>query len=303
MKDEIRKKILSFQKSEITEHHIYLKLAAIEKSARNKEVLEKIAADEFRHYQVWKKYTGQDVLPGRFTIGKYVLIARLFGLTFGLKLMESGEGKAQEVYGEIVSSVAEASGIAADENAHEHELLEMIDEERLKYAGSIVLGLNDALVELTGALAGLTFALGNARLVAVAGAITGIAAALSMAASEFLSTKSEGGGSPIIQGEARPSLQGGKDPVKASVYTGIAYILTVTLLVLPYLLLQNLPVSLGWMLVNAVVIIYAFTFYISVAKGFDFRKRFLEMVSISLGVAGLSFLIGLGVRALLNIEV
>ncbi|MFA5167465.1 MAG: VIT1/CCC1 family protein [Candidatus Omnitrophota bacterium] len=288
MNDEIKKKILVFQKSEITEHHIYLKLAAIEKSARNKDVLEKIAADELRHYHVWKKYTGQDVLPDRFTVEKYVLIARLFGLTFGLKLMESGEGKAQEAYGEMISSVVEASGIIADENTHEQELLEMIDEERLKYAGSIVLGLNDALVELTGALAGLTFALGNARLVAVAGAITGIAAALSMAASEFLSTKSEGGG---------------KDPVKASIYTGIAYILTVTLLVLPYLLLENLPVSLAWMLVNAVVIIYAFTFYISVAKGFDFRKRFLEMVSISLGVAGLSFLIGLGVRALLNIKV
>ena len=288
MNDEIKKKILVFQKSEITEHHIYLKLAAIEKSAKNREVLEKIAADELRHYEVWKKYTGQDVLPGRFTVGKYVLISRLFGLTFGLKLMENGEGKAQEAYGEMVSGVEEASRIAADENAHEHELLAMIDEERLKYAGSIVLGLNDALVELTGALAGLTFALGNARLVAVAGTITGIAAALSMAASEFLSTKSEGNG---------------KDPVKASIYTGIAYILTVTLLVLPYLLLENLLVSLVWMLVNAVVIIYAFTFYISVAKGFDFRKRFLEMVSISLGVAGLSFLIGLGVRALLNIEV
>ena len=288
MNDPMMKKLLAFQKSEITEHFIYLRLAAIEKGAKNKEILEKIAADELRHYQVWKKYTGQDVLPDRFTVEKYVLIARLFGLTFGLKLMESGEGKAQEAYGEMISSVVEASGIIADENTHEQELLEMIDEERLKYAGSIVLGLNDALVELTGALAGLTFALGNARLVAVAGAITGIAAALSMAASEFLSTKSEGGG---------------KDPVKASIYTGIAYILTVTLLVLPYLLLENLPVSLAWMLVNAVVIIYAFTFYISVAKGFDFRKRFLEMVSISLGVAGLSFLIGLGVRALLNIKV
>jgi len=288
MDNETQKKILSFQKSEITEHHIYRKLAAIEKSTKNKEVLEKIAADELRHYQIWKKYTGRDVLPGRFTIEKYVFIARFFGLTFGLKLMEGGEGKAQEAYGEMIAGFSEASQIAADENAHEHELLAMIDEERLKYVGSIVLGLNDALVELTGALAGLTFALGNARLVAVAGAITGIAASLSMAASEFLSTRSE---------------SGGKDPVKASVYTGIAYILTVTLLILPYLVLENLPVSLVWMLTNAVVIIYVFTFYISVAKDLDFRKRFFEMVSISLGVAGLSFLIGLGVRALLNIEV
>ncbi len=287
MNDVIRKKMLSFQKSEITEHVIYLKLTAIEKNAKNKAVLEKIAADELRHYEIWKKHTGQEVLPCRLTIAKYVWISRVLGLTFGLKLMEGGEGKAQDAYREIASGAAEASAIAAEEDAHERELLEMIDEERLKYAGSMVLGLNDALVELTGALAGLTFALGNARLVAMAGAITGIAASLSMAASEFLSTKSE---------------EDAKDPVKAATYTGIAYILTVTLLILPYLLLENLLVSLGWMLANAVAIIYAFTFYISVAKGLDFRKRFLEMVSISLGVAGLSFLIGLGVRFFLHID-
>lgn len=287
MTDAMKQKMLSFQKSEITEHFIYLKLAAIEKNAKNKTVLEKIAADELRHYEIWKKHTGREILPCRFTVAKYVWISRFLGLTFGLKLMEGGEGKAQDAYRAIASSVTEASAIAVDEDAHEHELLDMIDEERLKYAGSMVLGLNDALVELTGALAGLTFALGNARLVAMAGAITGIAASLSMAASEFLSTKSE---------------EDGKDPVKAAIYTGIAYIMTVTLLILPYLLLENLLVSLGWMLVNAVVIIYVFTFYISVAKSLDFRKRFLEMVSISLGVAGLSFLIGLGVRFFLHIE-
>ena len=164
----------------------------------------------------------------------------------------------------------------------------MIDEEKLKYVGSVVLGLNDALVELTGALAGLTFALSSARLVASAGAITGIAASLSMAASEYLSTKSEGGG---------------KSPIKAAVYTGIAYTLTVAALILPYLLLSHLLISLGLMLIIAVVIIYAFTFYICVVKGLNFRKRFLEMLFISLGVAGLSFLIGLGVRVLLKVEV
>ncbi len=286
--DEIRKKLLQFQKNEITEYHIYTKLASIEKKPHNKEVLQAISADELSHYGVWKKHTGADVAPDGFSVWKYVWISRLLGLSFGLKLMENGEKNAQKTYDGITSDVADAARISAEEEAHEDKLLEMIDEERLKYAGSIVLGLNDALVELTGALAGLTFALPNAHLVATAGAITGIAASFSMAASEFLSTKSEGDGN---------------NPIKAAVYTGIAYIMTVTILILPYILFKNLLVSLGLMLVSAVIIIFAFTFYISVAKGLDFRKRFLEMVSISLGVAGLSFLIGLGVRALLNIDV
>ena len=51
----------------------------------------------------------------------------------------------------------------------------MIDEEKLKYIGAVVLGMNDALVELTGTLAGLTLALQNEKLVGVAGLITGVA--------------------------------------------------------------------------------------------------------------------------------
>ncbi|MFA6079479.1 MAG: VIT1/CCC1 transporter family protein [Candidatus Omnitrophota bacterium] len=287
MNNETRNKILSFQKSEMTEYFIYTKLALIEKNTNNKEILEKVALDELRHYNIWKKYTQEDVRPDRFKIWEYTLIARFFGLTFGLKLMENGEVSAQEVYGNMTSSVAEATGIAEEEDAHEHQLLDMIDEEKLKYVGSIVLGLNDALVELTGALAGLTFALANARLVAIAGVITGIAGAMSMSASAYLSAKSE---------------SGGKNPAKASIYTGITYISTVTVLVLPYLLLNNLLLSLGIMLVSTVAIILIFTFYVSVAKNLDFRKRFLEMVSISLGVAALSFIIGFGVRGLLHIE-
>ncbi len=285
MNDEIKRRILSFQRNEITEHFIYLKLAAIERNASNKEVLKNIASDELKHYNIFKSYTKEDVTPNHFMIWRYFLIARFLGLTFGLKLMESGEEGAQEAYAKMTSDVIEAAEILKDEDVHERELLEIIDEERLKYIGSVVLGLNDALVELTGALAGLTFALGNPRVVATAGAITGIAASLSMAASEFLSTKSEGGG---------------KNPIKASVYTGIAYSLTVTILILPYLLFSNLLISLAIMLTNAIIIIFTFTFYISIAKGLNFRKRFLEMVSISLGVAALSFLIGLGVRALLH---
>ena len=57
-----------------------------------------------------------------------------------------------------------AQKIAEDEERHEQKLLAILDEERLQYVGSMVLGLNDALVELTGTLAGLTLALQNTKL-------------------------------------------------------------------------------------------------------------------------------------------
>ncbi len=278
--------LLKYQRNEITEHLIYGRLAAAEKNAENAEVLRAIAADELRHYEFWKKHTGRDIAPSRLRVYFYYWIARVLGLTFGIKLMERGEEAAQKKYGAIESAVPGAAAIARDEEVHEKKLIGMLDEEKLRYVGSIVLGLNDALVELTGTLAGLSFALQNTRLVALAGFITGIAASLSMAASEYLSTKHEGGESPL----------------KSSVYTGITYVATVLVLIAPYLFIGNYLLCLAATLGTAVCIILLFNFYISVAKDLPFARRFFEMAAISLGVAAISFGIGFALRVWIGIE-
>ncbi len=53
---------------------------------------------------------------------------------------------------------------------------------------------------------------------------------------------------------------------------------------------------------NALVVILFFTFYISVAKGIPFKKRFVEMVIISFGVAALAFVIGFFVKMFLKVD-
>lgn len=286
--ESTNKKLIEIQRSEITEHHIYKKLASIVTGENNKKILNQLSEEELNHYNIWKKNTGVDVKPNFFKVWLYFFVSKFFGLTFGLKLMEKGESIAQATYKELESEVEEAKRIEKDENEHELKIIDMIDEIGLKYVGSIVLGLNDALVELTGALAGLTFALQNSQVVALAGLITGIAASMSMAASEYLSIKSEN--------------RGGKNPVRAAIYTGIAYIVTVFFLIVPFLLLNNVFLSLGISLVTAVLIIALFTFYVSVAQEISFWKRFLEMAGLSLGVALFSFLIGMVLRMFFNVE-
>jgi VIT1/CCC1 family predicted Fe2+/Mn2+ transporter len=284
---ETERIVLAAQRNEITEHFIYQKLAKSIRDPHNKTILTRIADDELRHYNYWKGLTQQEVRQSRWKIWAYYLISRIFGVTFGIKLMERGEGEAQRAYRDISSLFPDAEDIAKDEDEHERQLIDLIDEERLKYIGSMVLGLNDALVELTGALAGLTLALQNTRLIAMTGFITGIAASLSMATSEYLSTKSE---------------EGSQDPLKASLYTGSAYVLTVLFLIFPFLLFANYYFCLGFTLFNALLVILIFTFYISVAKDTPFRERFIEMASISLGISALTFIIGLLVRIFLNVE-
>ncbi|MBN1779732.1 VIT1/CCC1 transporter family protein [bacterium] len=284
----VRNILLLYQKNEITEHHIYMKLAERIGSRENRQVLESIAEDELRHYHAWKSYTGQDTAPDKRAIRKYTWISRIFGLTFGVKLMERAEENAQGSYERLLKVIPEAETVMKEENQHESALLQMLEEEMLRYTGSMVLGLNDALVELTGALAGLTLALQNTKLIALTGLITGIAAALSMGTSEYLSTKTEGNV---------------KNPLKASVYTSLTYLVTVLLLVFPYLVLNNYFLCLGCTLASAVIIIALFNYYISVAKDEPFKKRFFEMAGLSLSVAGLSFFIGLLMRRFLGVEV
>ncbi|WKZ18895.1 MAG: VIT1/CCC1 transporter family protein [Candidatus Jettenia sp. CY-1] len=272
------KKLLASQKNEITEYHIYRKLAKMVRDPDNKKILCNIAKDEFNHSQQWKKLTHKEVKPNTLKIWKYYLISRVFGLTFGLKLMERSESYTQDYYKNLdVGTEEKIREILKEEKEHENEVLNMLDEDFLQYTSSIVLGLNDALVELTGALAGLTLALKDSKLIALVGLVTGIAASLSMASSEYLSTKAE---------------EGKKIPLKASIYTGTSYLLTVFILICPYLFIENYFVSLAITLPLAVLIIFVFNYYISIARDLSFKKQFMEMAGLSLGIAVFSFFVG-----------
>ena len=280
--------LLALQQEEINGYHTYNRLSKIVKDKNNSKILKRIAGEEFKHYKIWKEYTRQEVSPNKWKIRFFFWVSKLFGLTFGIRLMEQGEEKVQIEYENLIKAIPEAADVLADEEKHEDELLDMLDEQSLQYAGSVVLGLNDALVELTGALAGLTFAFQNTNLIALAGLITGISASLSMAASEYLSVKSD---------------ESGQNPLRSALYTGIAYVFTVIMLILPYLLATNYYISLTWTIVNAILIIAVFNYYISVVRGYNFRQRFLEMATISLGVALLSFVIGNLIRTWIGIDI
>ncbi|HEY51159.1 MAG TPA: rubrerythrin family protein [Dehalococcoidia bacterium] len=285
---EVKRKVLEMQKGEITEHFIYEALSRATKDSGNKEILRRIASEERRHYDLWKRHTNEDIKPDRWLVWRYCFISRTLGLTFGLKLMERGEQKAEAAYDALAQYVPEAREIAREEDNHEKQLISLIDEERLQYIGAIVLGLNDALVELTGALSGFTLALQNTRLIAVVGLITGIAASMSMAGSEYLATKSE---------------EDARSPLKSAVYTGFAYILTVMLLIFPYFIFSNVFFSFGLMIFIAISVIFHFTFYMSVVKEISFKHRFLEMAAVSLGIAALSFVIGFLIRTFLGVDI
>lgn len=142
------------------------------------------------------------------------------------------------------------------------------------YIGAIVLGLNDALVELTGALAGFTMVLQDSRLIAMAGLTTGVAATLSMAAAEYLSKDAEDSGTA---------------PFLDALYTGLAYMVTVALLLLPFLITNRPFVALAWCLATAALIIVIFTYFCARFCNRPFKSDCLKMLCLSFAVAAISF--------------
>ena len=286
---QIMAQLVDAQRNEATEAEVYKRVAKFVKNEKNREIIANIGKMEDGHANTWKSYTKQDIQPNRPKVWIYTNVIRILGLTFGLKLMEKHERDSIINYDKLSAVIPKAKDIQKDEEEHEQQLLEMIDEKSLNYLGSIVLGLNDALVELTGVLAGLTFGLQNGKMIAAIGIITGISAAFSMAGSEYLSTKTDN--------------DGNVRPITASVYTGIAYMLTVVLLILPYLLFSNIYVALAMCIATAIAIIAVFNYYTSVAKSHPFKSRFLEMAAISLSVAFISFVIGLIVKQVFDIDI
>lgn len=284
--------LVNEQRNELTACYLYSKLSKRIKNKRNAEVLKAISEDERKHYEKIRELTGKDVKPYRIQLWFFYFISVFLGLTFGVKLLEKSEERAVDVYSEMSKESKDKidlNSILQDEQRHQYELIEMIDEERLSYVGSVVLGLNDALVELTGALAGYTFAFQNANLIAITGLITGIAASFSMAASEYLASVHED--------------TKNKKAKKSALYTGLAYVITVFLLILPFMLIGNPFISLIVTLCVAVLIILFFNYYISVAKGTPFKRRFLEMIVISLGVSGISFVVGIIIKSVFGVDI
>ena len=272
---------------EATDAVLYEALTARTKSEHNRKILEKMAGEEVRHRVTWGAYVHRTPRVNRLKVRFYLFMARIFGVVFTINLLEANEINAAEVYRKLSADVPEALRLMEDEEKHEAALADMIKEERLSYISSMVLGLSDALVELTGALAGFTLALNNNSVIGLAGFITGVAATLSMAASEYLSKKED------------PNE---KHPLKAACYTGCAYLFAVALLLTPYALTSSPLLALGLCLGNAALVILGFNLFVSVVRRKPFLRSFLEMLAICFGVAVISFLIGWAARLWLNLD-
>lgn len=284
-------------KEELFAYRIYSALA--ERAAEpNGRKLAELAEQEKSHLDFWLSVTGRSLGSVKTSRVKHALLlaaSRVLGPAFTIRWLERGEDKAIDAYKKLLSDGTltddqrtRIERMLREEQEHEAFLASGVEDDRRLYLGAAVLGLNDALVELTGGLTGLVSSISDPRLIGFAGLVVGVAAAMSMAASNFLS---------VDIGE-----ESDLNPRRAAAYTGTAYILVVIGLVLPFFLLGSRHAALLVSWSAAVIIIAAFSFYSSVMQGVSFRRRFGVMLLLGAGVAVVSYVIGRVLGAAIGIE-
>ena len=277
-----------FAQNEYRDYVTYKELARIETVPAFKRILEELTQHELEDYHFWQALASRKTFRiSPWEMGWLKTLRRVLGLTFIAKFLERHEQQAIVNYHQFLLSASgklkeDLQEILRHEEYHERALISQIKEERIQFMSSIILGLNDALIELTGALTGFAFAFQQARAVAKSGCILGVAAALSMASSAYLSARHEEG----------------KDPKKAALYTGASYLVVVSLLIAPFFLLTGFSEALAMMVFTVVVIVVGLSYYTSIVFERNFRKSFTEMLVCSGGTAIVSFLIGSLARSL-----
>ncbi|MDR0467900.1 MAG: VIT1/CCC1 family protein [Campylobacteraceae bacterium] len=288
--EELKAQALAQLQDEVNDFTIYSILAnKCKKDDGNRDIFLRLCEEEKNHYEFCKKITGEDRKPQKLLILFIVFCVNLFGVYFVLKFMENREISGKSFYKYLFDSHHESKIIYEQEINHEAKLIDMLYDKKIVYAGAIVLGMNDALVELTGTLSGIALAFSSTIAVGATGLIMGIAASLSMAGSAYLESKEN-------------EIEGIK-PLTYSLYTGVAYIITTIMLVLPFLVLDSMLFALIWMFVFVLIAIFGYNFYISIAKGLNFWRRVTQMCAITFGVAIISFAIGYSVKYIFGIDI
>lgn len=273
---------IAYARNELTEHIVYGKLSRMERNPENKALLERLSKQEYSHYEFWKSLAPDaDIKP--YTSPRYItpVLRAVLGVTFITKLMESHETDAVARYQKMLAVIpAEHKQrflqIIEDEKSHERAFIAEIKEKRISYIGFIVLGLADAIVEITGVHSGFLGVTGSTLIAGISGIIVGFAAAISMGSASYLQAKQDPEKSAIASGLA----------------TGVSYLCSVILLALPYFLIRTMLTAFTISTSVGILLVAGFTFYGAVVFDREFWHEFSEAVFLMLGTALATFILG-----------
>jgi vacuolar iron transporter family protein len=281
---------------EYTDHLVYKRLAesSSTKDPKFKQILNTLSNTEYRHYEFWKKYVpqGTKIVPRTTTIYVTLFLRLIFGSTFAIKYLEKHEAAVIKKYKEVKNSIPEADQrqfdeMVRDEEEHENTFMDQMQGRYLKYISFIILGLADAIVEISGIHAGSLGIYHSTEITGLAGIVAGAAASIAMASAAYAQAKQGFQGSPSI----------------SAFFTGISYFINAIVLAAPYFFTKSQITAISTSIVFAIAIIAFISYYNSIVSSARFLRDFAELAGIMLGASAALFLFGLLVRSVFGITI
>ena len=275
-------------KDEAKDRAIYEALAKAYRGSNHRytETFRTLAATEQKHYDFWKGYAGgREAKPSRLATFFILNLRLLMGTTFAIRFLERHEANTIARYRAIAPLIPEDGrgafqDIIADEMSNERSLRDRVEGPFVKYISFVILGLADAIVEISGIHAGSLGIYNSTELTGMAGIVAGAAASIAMASAAYAQAK---------QGFR------GSAPVSAS-FTGASYFVSAAILAGPYFLTGAMVTAMAVSLTFGIVMVMAATYYNSVVSGKRFIKDFAELVAIMLAATAALYLFGDVVR-------
>jgi VIT1/CCC1 family predicted Fe2+/Mn2+ transporter len=285
---------LESARDEYTDHVVYKRLSESTKEPKLKEILSTLSNTEYRHYEFWKKYVAPDAKIRANTWSIYVtlFLRAIFGYSFAIKYLEKHETSVIKKYKLVKNSIPEEDQrqfdeMVRDEEEHENTWMEQMQGRYLKYISFIILGLADAIVEISGIHAGSLGIYHSTEITGLAGIVAGAAASIAMASAAYAQAKQGFQGSPSV----------------SAIFTGVSYFINAIVLAAPYFFTKSQEVAISSSIVLAILIIAFVSYYNSVVSQSHFLRDFSELAGIMLGASAALFLFGLLIRSVFGITI
>jgi len=281
---------------EYTDYLVYKRLAESSgiKDPKMKEILTKLSNTEYGHYEFWIKYVPPEtkIAPNKWTIYITLFLRLIFGNTFAIKFLEKHENAVIKKYKLVKNSIPEADQrqfdeMVRDEEEHENTFMEQLQGRYLKYISFIILGLADAIVEISGIHAGSLGIYHSTEITGLAGIVAGASASIAMASAAYAQAKQGFQGSPSI----------------SAIFTGVSYFINAIVLATPYFITKSQEVAISTSIAFAIAIIAFISYYNSIVSAGRFLRDFTELAGIMLGASAALFLFGLLVRSVFGITI
>jgi VIT1/CCC1 family predicted Fe2+/Mn2+ transporter len=294
--------VFELYKKELGHCSTFRALAYGERNPEIKRLMLQLADEEWKHAKEWFDVLGRkrDIYKDRGetrAMRSILALRRIIGLELAIKFMEHSEKLLEQRLAPYASpAVRKVLGSEGNENRYKTMILEYSNV--LGNIRDVVFGMNDGLVEILAATAGIGAAIQQPLLVLTAGLIVAISGTLSMGGGAYLATEY----GSAVEKKKKADYIGGS-PKTSAFYVAVSYIIGALFPLAPFVAgMSGYTAIAASVILTAIVLVFSSTI-ISIVSDTSATERAAKTLAITLGIAAITIIIGFYARHYLHLSI